>query len=46
VTINSSNEFDIDFLNASSERDINVAILNIYTASRELPDNISSSDLG
>ncbi|KAJ5203018.1 hypothetical protein N7449_005097, partial [Penicillium cf. viridicatum] len=46
VTINSSNKFNIDFLNTSSERDINVTILNIYTASRELPDNISSSNLG
>ncbi|KAJ5480496.1 hypothetical protein N7530_006005, partial [Penicillium desertorum] len=46
VTIDSSNKFDIDFLNTSSERDVNVAILNIYTASRELLDNISSSDLG
>ncbi|KAJ5437603.1 hypothetical protein N7445_006147, partial [Penicillium cf. griseofulvum] len=31
VTIDSSNVFDTDFLNASSGRDINVAILNIYT---------------
>jgi hypothetical protein len=46
VTFDSSNKFDIDFLNTSSERDTNVAISNIYTASRELPDNISSSDLG
>ncbi|KAJ5367845.1 hypothetical protein N7541_001786 [Penicillium brevicompactum] len=46
VTIDSSNEFDMDFLNASSGRDANVAISNIHTASRELPDDVSSSDLG
>jgi hypothetical protein len=36
----------MDFLNASSERDANVAISNIHTASRELPDDVSSSDSG
>ncbi|KAJ5458834.1 hypothetical protein N7530_010778 [Penicillium desertorum] len=46
VTIDCSNEFDMDFLNASSGRDANVAISNIHTASRELPDDVSSSDLG
>ncbi|KZN94242.1 hypothetical protein EN45_044320 [Penicillium chrysogenum] len=46
VTIDSSNEFDMDFLNASSGRDANVAISNIHTASRELPGDVSSSDLG
>ena len=46
VTINGSNEFNMDFLNISSGRDTNVAISNIHTASRELPDNVSSSDLG
>ncbi|KGO76320.1 hypothetical protein PITC_018430 [Penicillium italicum] len=46
VTIDSSNEFDMDFLNASSGRDANVAISNIHTASRELPDDVSSSALG
>ncbi|KAJ5462482.1 hypothetical protein N7530_010687, partial [Penicillium desertorum] len=46
VTINYSNKFNIDFLNTSLGRDINITILNIYTASRELPDNISSSGLG
>ncbi|KAJ5922230.1 hypothetical protein N7516_009933, partial [Penicillium verrucosum] len=46
VTINYSNKFNIDFLNTSSGRDINVIISNIYIASRELPDNISNSSLG
>ena len=46
MTIDYSNEFDMDFLNASSGRDANVAVLNIYTASRELPDDVSSSGLG
>ncbi|CDM37292.1 Homeodomain-like [Penicillium roqueforti FM164] len=46
VTIDCSNEFDMDFLNASSGRDANVAVSNIHTASRELPDDVSSSGLG
>lgn len=46
VTIDSSNEFDMDFLSASLGRDTNVAISNIHTASRELPNDVSSSDLG
>ncbi|CAG8262520.1 unnamed protein product [Penicillium salamii] len=46
VTIDSSNEFDMDFLNASSGIDANFAISNIHTASREFPDGVSSSDLG
>ncbi|EKV15763.1 hypothetical protein PDIG_13060 [Penicillium digitatum PHI26] len=46
VTIDSSNEFDMDFLNAFSERDASVAISNIRTATRELPDDVSSSDVG
>lgn len=45
MAIDFSNEFDMDFLNAFSGKDANVAISNIYTASRELLDNISSSDL-
>lgn len=46
VIIDSSNVFDMGFLNASSGRDPNVAISNLHTASRELPDDVSSSDLG
>ncbi|CAG8902812.1 unnamed protein product [Penicillium egyptiacum] len=45
VTVD-SNEFDMDFLNTSLGRDTNVAISNIHTASRELPDDVSSSDPG
>jgi hypothetical protein len=45
VTINSSNKFNIDFLNTTLGRDINITILNIYIASRELLDNISSINL-
>ena len=36
VTIDCSNEFDMDVLNAFSGKDANVAISNIHTASREL----------
>lgn len=45
VTIDSSNEFDMDLLSVSSGRDANVAISNMHTASRELPDDVSISDL-
>jgi hypothetical protein len=46
VTIDSSNEFEMDFLSASLGRDTNATKSNIHTASRELPDDVSSSDLG
>lgn len=36
----------MDFLSTSLGRDTNVAISNIYIASRELLNDISSSDLG
>lgn len=46
VTVDCSNEFDMNFLNASSGRDANVAVSNMHTASRELPDDVSSIVLG
>ena len=46
VTIDCSNELDMDFLNASSERDAKVAVSIVHTASRVLPDDVSNSDLG
>jgi hypothetical protein len=46
VTVDYSNEFDMNFLNASSGRDTNVAISIMHTASRELPDDVSSIVLG
>jgi hypothetical protein len=46
VTIDCSNELDMNSLNVSSRRDANVAVSNVHTASRDLPDDVSNSDLG
>jgi hypothetical protein len=46
VTLNCSNGFDMDFFNASSGRDATVAVSNVNTASRDLPENVSSNDSG